>query len=900
MKRVALNLKVKMTFGVCLIMAGLTTALALFSLSFFQQQLRENVAAQQFVLISSIAGQIDEHLGAAQDELQRLAQKAPPGVLRDPDRAQRFLDGEAEHKSTFDNSMILFSREGTLIAESPFVPGRRGGNFAFREFLKKTVASARPTISAPFFSSYPHRHPVVSLTAPLMNPAGEVVGVLVGGLDLTRDNFLGKIAHTTIGKSGYLYLFNTRRTLVMHPDERRILTDDVPRGVNRGLDRALAGFEGTLETVNSRGQAMLASFKRLGRTDWILGANFPQSEAYAAIGKAKRYLGAALLAAIALCMAVTWFYIERLTAPLQRLAGHVRSLTGKRGADRLYADPPGDEIALLVQAFNGMVRELDAERDALQQSLGLLAEAQRLAQVGNWELDLNSGGITWSDEMYRITGQDRDGFAGTRAAFFGLLHPDDRDEMERAGEEALRGGAPLVLEHRMVRQDGTERSVRSVAEVRFDQQGRPVRMFGTAQDITQRKQAELELLGVAEELRHARDVAEAANRLKSEFLANVRHEIRTPMNGILGMTELLRDTDLTGEQAEYLQAMQSSEESLLGIINDILAFSRLEARKLELESVNFQLRSGLKNVLRTLSGRASEKGLGLAFRVPPEVPDALVGDPARLVQIIVNLVSNAIKFTESGEVGLSVAVSELAQDGACLRFTVADTGIGIPVAMQGRIFDPFSQGDASATRRYGGTGLGLTISARLVQMMGGSLAVESEPGRGSSFSFTVRLGLQQGPGVRSVTGEPTGETSGEPSGEPSGEARHPVSASDTAGAAPAETEIFDRREALARMDGDWDLFREVAGIFAEDSRAMMAEIRDAIAAGNPGRLNRAAHTLKGAISNFGAAVPFEHALKLEAMGKNGELAKARDNCDALDAELERLREALEKAGRQEA
>jgi two-component system sensor histidine kinase/response regulator len=314
-------------------------------------------------------------------------------------------------------------------------------------------------------------------------------------------------------------------------------------------------------------------------------------------------------------------------------------------------------------------------------------------------------------------------------------------------QEIIRTGQPIVSkEEEVVWPDGHSTWVLANKAPLRDRQGHIIGTMGISHDITERKLAERELATKAEELARANaalerlaEAAKAASQAKGDFLANMSHEIRTPLNGIMGMTDLALETELTSEQREYIETVKLSADSLLTVINDVLDFSKIEAGKMDLEEIEFDLYECIEGALKTLALRADEKGLELLCEVSPDVKETLAGDPGRLRQVLINLIGNALKFTSEGEVGLKVHTELLEDKFVTLHFTVSDTGVGIAPAKVKTIFESFSQADTSTTREFGGTGLGLTISQRLVEMMGGRIWVESELGVGSRFHFTARL-----------------------------------------------------------------------------------------------------------------------------------------------------------------
>lgn len=614
---------------------------------------------------------------------------------------------------------------------------------------------------------------VTSVAAPALTNDQELLGVVLVDLDvtplfeiLTDTEGLGETGEVLVGTrvdSDVHYLFGSRKGTIRRAS----------LGTVRPMAAAIGGATQS-EVTDYAGIEVLVHYRPieyqpLDYQPWGLIAKMDVAEAYEPLETFRRTRIQIQLGLVALGLAGSFWLSRRMTRPICDLTQTATAVASGDLATQVVVTSD-DEIGTLGHTFNAMTRELQstyatledrvrqrtaelqseiARREEIQNELEQNAERiKRIIDTANdafISMDASGQIVEWNPQAQAMFGWSRDEVL--KLSVSETIIPESFREKHQEGLNKFLATREAVLLNRRLeltalRRDGSEFPV----EITITPQrlGENFVFNAFLHDITQRKLDE-------QTLHEARESAEAANKSKSEFLANMSHEIRTPMNGIIGMGELLAGTRLEPVQRDYLNMVRQSADSLLRLLNDILDFSKIEAGKLELETIPFSLRDCIGNTGHTLASRASDKGIELACRIAPEIPDILIGDPGRLRQILVNLAGNAIKFTEDGEVVVEVnpvstlsvqkTTSGIQHNGECieLRIDVRDTGIGIPVEKQKSIFDAFGQADASTTRRYGGTGLGLAISTQLVEMMNGSIDVDSKVGVGTTFSFTVRF-----------------------------------------------------------------------------------------------------------------------------------------------------------------
>jgi PAS domain S-box-containing protein len=773
--RLNLSLKTKMTLVVSLLAAAGLSLITLSAAWYFEKQFKETISRQQFTMVAAMAEEIDSKIRTAQTELLTVASTLTPSILNHPVEAQSFLDNRPDTAAMFDSGVFLFSPQGKLLAVAPLELQLIGKDYAFRDYLKETVKTGKPQISEPFFSTQESRHPIIMFTAPVFDAGGKLSGILAGSLDLMKDNFLGKLATVKIGSKGYFYLYNNARTLIVHPDRNRILKQDVPVGANRLFDLALQGFEGTGETINSRGLHLLSTFKRLQTTNWIFAANYPQSEAYAPIYQVMWYLLALFVVMLFLSILIAWGFMRHMTMPLLLFIRHVEEITARDGQLEPIPVKARDEIGTLAQAFNRMVAEVNQQKKAVLAQKAFSTNLLEVSAVPTFVLDNRHRVIVWNKACEELTGAKATEMIGNdepwrpfypekRPVLADIVLDGNHDDLPSFYDKYSR--SPLTPDG--LQSEGWYASLNGKARFIFfdaapvhDSDGRLIAAIETLQDITERKQTEETLRWAEEELQkwnreleskveeRTRQLFEIQEELvRGEKLAilgqlsgSVGHELRNPLgvmsNAVYFLKMVLADADETVQ--EYLEIIKKEIDNSLQIITDLLDFARTRPPRTTVVTTRELTDESLSRC--TIPGNVE-----LQSEIPDNLPLLRV-DPLQLGQVLTNFITNAVQAMPSGGTlrivarlvgaGLVPAPEPEGQPQGLLQkfiaISVTDSGEGIAPENMEKLFQPLF------TTKAKGIGLGLVVCKNLVAANGGRIEVESAPEKGTTFTVVLPI-----------------------------------------------------------------------------------------------------------------------------------------------------------------
>jgi len=655
-----------------------------------------------------------------------------------------------------------------------------------RDYWQYTVGNNKNNENRLYISnpmiSYTTEIKQIVVTSSILNKNNQVVGLIGGSLpwkniqnkiyDLRNElesYFSGLARLALISKDGtYWVHWDAKKIIHLSKDKKgqfilgpngekqtvKTTLDNIGNQTLRDSRKDILNGDITLLSAVENNEKVHHIFKHIPVSGYILQLTIPDSVLSAPMWNLIQnlilvFIGTAIIATI-----LTFFISKQMTTPLLKFTNSVNDLQ-ENTLKTFEIKSTTNEFNELFSVFNNMINSIKRRDILLSKSEERFSLAMKGANDGLWDWNMITNEVYYSPRWKEMLGYSESELKGDLSTWENLVYPEDLPRAYKALEEYIEGkSSAYEVELRMFHKDGHLVNILSRGFLIHDEDNKPSRIVGTHIDITSRKQIEyelrelntnlekrvkertIELEHLNNELVTAKNLAEHASHTKSIFLANMSHEIRTPMNGIIGLTDLVLRTSLSNEQKDYLDKLKVSSNNLLHILNDILDFSKIEAGKLEIETKSFIFNTVVENIVSIFNVRAIEKNIDLNVEIDTSVKKHLIGDPVRLTQVLSNLVNNAIKFTNEGEVNISI---HRLQNSDYVEFVIADTGIGISEGAQGKLFDSFTQADSSTSRRYGGTGLGLAISKHLVEMMKGSIKLESKEGKGTRFIFTIYL-----------------------------------------------------------------------------------------------------------------------------------------------------------------
>jgi signal transduction histidine kinase/CheY-like chemotaxis protein len=752
------SLKTKLTVFTLFVFVLGVWSIAWYATSLLRSEMTQQFGEQAYSNVSMLAENVNETLEDRLNAISLIAKTITPAMIATPSELQDFLEKRGVLLQLFNSGIFVTGIDGIAISDVPKTGGRLGTNYSDRDFIIKAIKENKSNIGTPVIGKV-LKAPLFSMASPIHDAQGKVIGVLAGTIDLNKHSFLNRVTESKVGQGGgYLLVEPKKRMAIAATDQSFTIKPLAAPGVNPLFDRYVAGYEGYGTVVDSRGVSILSAAKSIPVAGWILVGRIPASEALAPVtSMQQRVLIATLLFTLVaglLIWLVTWRLLNHQLSPMIAATNIIDSISDPSQPLQQLPIRSHDEIGQLIASFNRLM-EITRQREAsTKEALSLLQKIASRVPGLVFQFRMRPDGtscVPYANEVlkdvYRVSPEEvRD----DATKIFAAVHPDDLQYHLDSITESAKNLTLWRNEYRVKFAGEPPFWLMGTALPQLESDG-SVLWHGFIADITERRQSEAELdryrlhlEEIVEErtraLSLAKEVAESASRAKSTFLANMSHELRTPMNAIMGMTSVvLRHTE-DSKTKDQLGKIEKASKHLLGVINDVLDISKIEAERLTLEQTNFMLGEVFENLTSLISHRAKEKGLQLCVELAPMLSSLnLSGDPLRLSQILINLTGNALKFTETGSITLRAKIIEESANDVSLRIEVQDTGIGISTEDQKKLFTAFEQADNSMTRKYGGTGLGLAISKRLAKLMAGDMGVESQPGIGSTFWLTTRL-----------------------------------------------------------------------------------------------------------------------------------------------------------------